>query len=99
MKATKSKYLKNKKALDFSWGLFMIAPTMIGLFLLNIFPIFQTFYLSLTKTGTFGKSRFITSYSCTSKFKNKRKDNLQNIIFPASSFGPCSSCDGMALVV
>ena len=43
MKATKSKYLKNKKTLDFSWGLFMIAPTMIGLFLLNIFPIFQTF--------------------------------------------------------
>ena len=38
MKATKSKYLKNKKALDFSWGLFMIAPTMIGLFLLFMTP-------------------------------------------------------------
>ena len=71
MKATKSKYLKNKKALDFSWGLFMIAPTMIGLFLLNIFPIFQTFYLSLTKTGTFGKSRFIGFQNYIDIFKDK----------------------------
>ena len=71
MKAIKSKYLKNKKALDFSWGLFMIAPTMIGLFLLNIFPIFQTFYLSLTKTGTFGKSRFIGFQNYIDIFKDK----------------------------
>ena len=71
MKATKSKYLKNKKALDFSWGLFMIAPTMIGLFLLNIFPIFQTFYLSLTNTGTFGKSRIIEFQNYIDIFKDK----------------------------
>lgn len=33
----------------------MIAPTMIGLFVLNIIPIFQTLYLSFFKSGAFGK--------------------------------------------
>lgn len=33
----------------------MIAPTMIGLIVLNIIPIFQTLYLSFFKSGAFGK--------------------------------------------
>lgn len=49
--------VKNKR--DWSWGYFMVAPTMIGLFILNIFPIFQTMYLSFTKSGSFGKVTFV----------------------------------------
>jgi len=37
------------------WGWLFIAPTMIGLIVLNIFPIFQTIYQSFFKTGDFGK--------------------------------------------
>jgi multiple sugar transport system permease protein len=36
------------------WAYFMIAPTMIGLFILNIWPIIQTTYLSFCSSGDFG---------------------------------------------
>lgn len=32
----------------------MVAPTIIGLIVLNIIPIIQTFYLSFFKSGAFG---------------------------------------------
>ncbi len=38
---------------------FMIAPTIIGLIILNIWPLIQTFYMSLTKSVGFGKYEFI----------------------------------------
>ena len=37
------------------WGWIFIAPTMLGLIVLNIIPIFQTIYQSFFKTGDFGK--------------------------------------------
>ncbi len=37
------------------WAYFMIAPTIVGLLILNIIPIFQTMYLSFFKSGAFGK--------------------------------------------
>lgn len=37
------------------WGWIFVAPTMIGLIVLNIIPIFQTIYQSFFKTGDFGK--------------------------------------------
>lgn len=37
------------------WGWIFIAPTIIGLMILNIIPIFQTIYQSFFKTGDFGK--------------------------------------------
>ncbi|MEK5252847.1 sugar ABC transporter permease [Paenibacillus sp. FSL F4-0125] len=40
---------------EWSWGWFLIAPTIIGLLVLNIIPIFQTMYLSFFKSGDFGK--------------------------------------------
>ncbi len=40
---------------EYKWAWFMIAPTIIGLMVLNIVPIFQTLYLSLFKSGAFGK--------------------------------------------
>lgn len=36
------------------WGLLFIAPTMIGLAILNFYPIFNTIYQSFFKTGDFG---------------------------------------------
>ena len=40
---------------EFMWGWLFILPTMIGLIVLNIIPIFQTIYQSFFKTGDFGK--------------------------------------------
>lgn len=40
---------------DTLWGYFFIAPTLIGLLIFYIFPLFQTIYFSFTKWGAFGK--------------------------------------------
>lgn len=37
------------------WGWAFILPTMIGLIVLNIYPIFNTIYQSFFKTGDFGR--------------------------------------------
>ncbi|MDD7267848.1 MAG: sugar ABC transporter permease, partial [Lachnospiraceae bacterium] len=37
------------------WGWAFILPTMLGLIILNIYPIFKTIYESFFKTGAFGK--------------------------------------------
>ena len=40
---------------EWCWAWLMVAPTIIGLIVLNIIPIFQTLYLSFFKSGAFGK--------------------------------------------
>ncbi|MDO5135759.1 MAG: sugar ABC transporter permease [Eubacteriales bacterium] len=40
---------------EFLWGWLFILPTMVGLIVLNIIPIFQTIYQSFFKTGDFGR--------------------------------------------
>lgn len=53
---TVEKYKKTpREKSETRWGWIFIAPTMIGLIVLNIFPIFQTIYQSFFKTGDFGK--------------------------------------------
>ena len=37
------------------WGLLFVAPTIIGLLVLNLYPIVNTIYQSFCKTGDFGK--------------------------------------------
>lgn len=71
MNNRKSNYLKSGKIANLCWGYFMIAPTMIGLFILNIFPIFQTLYLSFTKSGSFGKVTFIGLKNYMTMFHDK----------------------------
>ncbi len=51
MKKKKSPAQK-KEAL---WGLAFVAPTIIGLIILNFYPVVNTVYQSLCKTGDFGK--------------------------------------------
>ncbi len=36
------------------WGIILVLPTMIGLVILNFYPILSTIYLSFCKTGDFG---------------------------------------------
>lgn len=46
----------NKKWNEYFWGWLLIAPTIIGLLVLNIIPIFETLKLSFYKSGDFGRN-------------------------------------------
>lgn len=41
--------LKNAKHNEWMWGYILVAPTVIGLLILNIIPLIQTFILSFQK--------------------------------------------------
>ena len=41
------------------WAYLMIAPTILGLIILNIWPMIQTFYLSFNTTGGFGNNQWV----------------------------------------
>lgn len=47
---------------EFIWGWLFILPTMLGLFILNIIPIFQTVYQSFFKAGAFGKGNVFIGF-------------------------------------
>lgn len=49
------------------WGWLFILPTMIGLIVLNIIPIFQTIWQSFFKTGDFGKGNIFVGLNNYSK--------------------------------
>nr|WP_252130897.1 sugar ABC transporter permease [Clostridium caldaquaticum] len=49
----------------------MIAPTIIGLIILNVWPIIQTFWLSLHKTGDFGLNEFVGFDNYKQLFQDK----------------------------
>lgn len=52
---------------EFLWGWLFILPTVIGLIILNIIPIFQTIYQSFFKTGDFGKGNIFVGLENYSK--------------------------------
>lgn len=58
--------LKNAKHNEWMWGYILVAPTVIGLLILNIIPLIQTFILSFQKTGDFGSSQWagFENYKC-----------------------------------
>jgi multiple sugar transport system permease protein len=41
------------------WGLIFVSPWLVGFFILTIYPIFYTFYLSLTRYSGIGEPRLI----------------------------------------
>lgn len=54
-----SKLKNREKRENRNWGWFLIAPTLIGLLILNIFPVIQTFIMSFQNVSTFGISSWI----------------------------------------
>lgn len=48
---------------EFLWGWLFILPTVAGLLVLNIIPIFQTVYQSFFKTGDFGKGNIFIGFA------------------------------------
>ncbi len=49
------KKMSHRAKVEAVWGLAMVTPTIIGLLILNYYPIFETVYQSFCKTGNFGK--------------------------------------------
>lgn len=52
-----------KKRQELLWGLGMVAPTIIGLLVLNIIPIFQTLKMSFYKSGDFGRGDIFVGWA------------------------------------
>ncbi|WP_234121816.1 carbohydrate ABC transporter permease [Clostridium hydrogenum] len=67
---TKTKIPK-RKLNEWFWAWFLVAPTIIGLLILNIIPIFQTLYLSFFKSGAFGKGNIFVGLD---NYKNMFQD-------------------------
>lgn len=55
--------LKKHKYSEWLWAWFLIAPTVIGLVILNIIPAGQTLYLSFFKSGDFGRGNIFIGIS------------------------------------
>lgn len=51
----KRRGLSPREKSEWFWGWLFIFPTVLGLIVLNIIPIFQTIYQSFFKTGDFGR--------------------------------------------
>jgi multiple sugar transport system permease protein len=50
----RKKTVSKTKRNDYFWAYLMIAPTLLGTIIFNIWPLIQSFYLSFTKWGSFG---------------------------------------------
>lgn len=57
----KSEILKRNRN-EFLWGWAFILPTMLGLIILNIIPLFKAAYESFFKTGAFGKGNVFIGF-------------------------------------
>lgn len=63
---------RNRKGYNYSpgWGLGLVAPTVIGLGILNIYPFFYTIWISLMKFQGLGKPKYIGFKNYTDMFKD-----------------------------
>lgn len=50
---------KGRLGQDHIWGYVMVAPTIIGLLVLNVYPFLQTVFLSFTNAKVFGTYKFV----------------------------------------
>ena len=66
MTQEKTKKIKHKMTVwekeQFLWGWLFILPTMLGLIILNIVPMVQSFYQTFFKTGDFGKGNVFIGF-------------------------------------
>lgn len=56
------KWSSKRSRSEFIWGWVFILPTMLGLIILNIIPLFQAAYQSFFKTGAFGKGNIFIGF-------------------------------------
>ena len=61
------KNMSPKERTEAKWGLLFVTPTILGLIILNFYPIFNTIYQSFCKTGDFGKGNTFVGLANYSK--------------------------------
>ena len=61
------KHMSPKEKTEAKWGLLFVAPTILGLIILNFYPIFNTIYQSFCKTGDFGRGNTFVGLANYSK--------------------------------
>lgn len=83
------------------WGLAFVAPTMIGLIVLNFYPILYTVYQSFCKTGDFGKgNKFVGLTNYTNVLQSSEFwGSLVNTFKYAIIEVPLSVCLALVLAV
>lgn len=59
---SKKRMKTSRERSELIWGWLFILPTVIGLIVLNIIPIFQTIYQSFFKTGDFGRGNIFVGF-------------------------------------
>ena len=97
MKKGMTKAEKNEAA----WGLFFVAPTMIGLLVLNFYPIIYPVYQSFMRTGDFGAGNIFvgvknyTTVLGTSEFWNALLNTFKYALIEV----PSSVCLALILAV
>ncbi|MEG0901592.1 MAG: sugar ABC transporter permease [Clostridia bacterium] len=57
---------------EWAWAYLLIAPTILGLLLLNIYPFFQTIYMSMEKSQGLGASKFVGLANYQKMFGDKQ---------------------------
>lgn len=55
---------------DNKWGYLMVAPTIIGLLVLNVYPLIDTIILSFSSAQVFGGRKFIGLANYTKMFSD-----------------------------
>lgn len=70
--------LMKEKTQGYIIGLLMVAPTIIGLIVLNIYPFFRTIWMSFHKSASFGSWNFIGLKNYTDMFTS---DSFWKITF------------------
>lgn len=60
----------NRERSECFWGWLFVFPTMLGLIVLNIIPIFQTIWQSFFKTGSFGRGNIYVGMENYEKLLN-----------------------------
>ena len=83
------------------WGWLFIAPTMLGLLILNFWPILNTVWQSLCKTGDFGRgNEFVGLKNYTDVLQTGEFwGSLVNTFKYAVIEVPCSSASALVLAV
>ena len=64
------KKMTKKEKDEAKWAYLFVAPTIIGLLVLNFYPIFNTIYQSFFKTGDFGKGNTFIGLGNFTKLMN-----------------------------
>ena len=72
MRTQEKKKISSRQKSEFIWGWLFILPTMLGLIVLNIYPMIDTIRQSFYKTGDFGKGNvFVGLDNYIKVFKRK----------------------------